>query len=135
MLRSTTLSFCLVLAALAGCKDDPIASNVDMGTDAGAPIDSGAQVIGPDGATGICCPVDYSCDCSYKGGWATSLEECPRVCDQGGNDTRTDSFGCEVVIGDSGCFLPADSGVPGDAGDAGAPDDAGDVDAEVADAS
>lgn len=83
----------------------------DMATDTG--VDAGDPVVGPDGAVGICCPVSSSCDCSYKGGWAASLEACPRVCDQGpGEGTDTDEYGCEYVFGSYSCLAPPDMGAP-----------------------
>jgi hypothetical protein len=84
-------------------------------------------VIGPDGVVGVCCPRDQpTCDCFRTGGWAPSLELCPRTCDL---DPRSyevveDAYGCPQYrfYGERrGCCLcPPDAGSPEDAGDAAA---------------
>lgn len=93
---------------------DSGAGTPDMGADAGTDLgrDAGDVVLGPDGAVGLCCPVSLSCDCSYKGGWAPSLETCGQTCDQGpGEGTQTDEYGCEYVYGSYPCLVLPDMGL------------------------
>lgn len=87
-------------------------SSTDTTADMGVEVDATTPVVGPDGAIGLCCPVSNSCDCSYKGGWALTIADCPRVCDQGpGEGTRTDEYGCNEIYGNYTCFGPPDGGL------------------------
>ena len=76
----------LLTAACAGGTSAP---------DAG-PSDARVTVPGPDGAPGVCCPRadDPSCECSELGGWAPSLDVCPRACGVADFIDDTDDVGC-----------------------------------------
>jgi len=64
-------------------------------------------------AGGVCCPITgepLPCGCAKRGGWAESLDKCPKdgICD--GARTSTDSHGCDVLVADNSyCCLCIDA--------------------------
>lgn len=118
----------LAFVAALGCSESR-----DVSVDGSTPVD------GPDGAVGVCCPLETpSCNCFSTGGWAPNLESCGGICDLGPTDYEIDedAYGCEQYrfVGsprgccgcppDGGLFVPDASvsdATPGDA----APGDGG----------
>lgn len=145
-LRPLVLS--LGLLSLFACGDDDLASDAaitrdgdstpDTSTapiDTGIPedvanFDAGAPVPGPDGTSGICCPITQASGCSpgpgYVGGWAASLAECAYdpvgCCDGFPHGLSMDDAGCSVMTeggaGGDRCGT-YDAGMDSGAGDAG----------------
>ena len=110
------LFLCISFSLLA-CGDDAVAgSTFDVGV---SDFDVGAPVMGPDGASGVCCPLTIGIGCTsgsgYVGGWAASVEEC--VYDSGCCDIYYDdtggAYGCPTrgqAREDSFCLGQSDAG-------------------------
>lgn len=67
---------------------------------------------------GVCCPTEIRagyCGCYYVGGFATSMETCPRECDGADYVPATDEHGCTVYRSHGSCLEHFDAGLDGSA--------------------
>jgi hypothetical protein len=98
----------LVLSLCLGCVASD-RSRRDASLDADTPRQDG----------GICCPLqEPDCECFLTGGWASSMEYCPGICDLDPQsfEIEEDAHGCPTYrfFGDTwgSCFGWEDAGAP-----------------------
>lgn len=121
-------SLVLVTALLLACGSSDSASEGPTSAEGGAPADVKPA---PDG-DGVCCPLASPCSPGYRGGWASTADQCVFENSYDGKfDKLLDDHGCAYWRSNfstgkdmcCGCVIPPDASADADA-DAGADADA-----------